>query len=415
MSIYPYTLDQKDLIGTGTFAHVLLGCDQKTGSPVAIKVFKNFDEERTKNERRLLGRVRGAPHVVQMREPSSIEQGSAIVFNLIRSSNTPSSPSVNLLDLIQKGAPLSHYQAISCAKQLLESLREFQEKRIIHADLTPRNMIFNPESNLLTVIDLGNAVPIFHLVNDCSRTTVTHRPPEMFLHHTAIGFGIDMWSFGVTFFFLLTGELPFYDGRDSTILGYILRSLGLPSEEYLNCCLYTRSILEGIMNKCSKCTWEILLRKHFLSRGTKQKDQDAILDLLRQIFTYEDRLAVEDALKSPLFDMDLHAHMDCTRIPLDQRKSHFLSVGNLTIPLTASCIHLPVKPCGAYQLAIVDPEGRRSEPFERLLWPGGTLSVPEEFFFSKQNVDSGQPPKENDQGNDGGELEERNACNPLQQ
>ncbi len=89
-------------------------------------------------------------------------------------------------------------------EQALEGLAYLHDKKIIHLDLKPENLMLDKKENVVRLIDLGSAHEIttksgdnFHVaINDVSPEFL---PPEV-ISSGPVGAYTDMWAFGVLLF-----------------------------------------------------------------------------------------------------------------------------------------------------------------------------------------------------------------------
>jgi tRNA A-37 threonylcarbamoyl transferase component Bud32 len=111
----------------------------------------------------------------------------------------------SLSELVQREGALSHEQARDIALQMCEILKELHGKGIIHRDFTPDNLILNSKGKL-KLIDFNVA----QQVQSGSTGTIVGKhaylPPEQFRGKATSQ--SDLYAFGATLFFLLTGQDP---------------------------------------------------------------------------------------------------------------------------------------------------------------------------------------------------------------
>ena len=418
ITLTEYTIHKRQPLGRGVSGSVFPGVNLRTGSPVAAKISRAFEESAdaynaVEGEHDLLQLIDGASHIIQRRDAFVLTAPKttrfALILDFVPSTNTPQAPTQSLSHLLDSEDPLPWYQIISCGKQLLECLLELKKRQIIHADLKPLNMVFNPDSNLLTLLDFANSTTLQDLQNNNNLTTDAYRSPEMFLERIDADFGPDMWSFGVTFFEICTrGRLPFYPDP----LASIFVNLGIPSDSYLSSCRSTDQVL---LRDFAANSWKDTLTREVPPPGAPDNYQEQVIDFLDKIFQYENRLTVEEALSHPLFQGDLQIHLNCEGIPKPVRKRLFLSTNGLVIPLTASCIHLP-RTQDKYFMQIVDTAVKCLRTFETYLKQGETLFLSDDgFAVSKEDGNRHQPPEENSNGEPPGDLQEGAHRNRLEQ
>ncbi len=115
---------------------------------------------------------------------------------------------------------LDETEKISIAKQILAGIGYLHEQGIIHRDLKPANILFKTDRmgrKVVKITDFG--ISRDNLTQDIGATTfgvgtVTYMAPEQFFQKTyGLNQGIsertDIWAFGIIFYRLFTGSMPF--------------------------------------------------------------------------------------------------------------------------------------------------------------------------------------------------------------
>ena len=213
-----YQVDKE--IGRGAMGMVYLGRDPKIGRTVAIKTMA-FDQEfdadnveavkqRFFREAETAGRL-NHPNIVTIYDVGEEQDLSYIAMDFI------------------EGAVLSRYatkdkllplgMALHVAAQVADALHYAHLNRVVHRDVKPGNIIFDPQSGHTTVTDFGVAC-----LTDASRTksgTILGSPsymsPEQLSGNRVDG-RADLFSLGVTIFEIVTGELPFVADSLSSLM-----------------------------------------------------------------------------------------------------------------------------------------------------------------------------------------------------
>lgn len=100
----------------------------------------------------------------------------------------------------------------------------------MHRDLTPRNILVEPETDTVVIADFGSA----KCIRDGDKSIAyvgarSYRAPELLFGSNSYSAAVDMWSFGCVAVELSTG-CPLFQSRTTTeqIL-LIMRLLGTPS------------------------------------------------------------------------------------------------------------------------------------------------------------------------------------------
>ncbi|MEG4294596.1 serine/threonine-protein kinase PknK, partial [Microcoleus sp. C2C3] len=96
-----------------------------------------------------------------------------------------------------------------------EILGQIHSANIIHKDINPSNIVYNPETKQLKIIDFGistqltRETPILKNPGVLEGTLAYISPEQTGRMNRALDYRSDFYSLGVTFYELLTGKLPF--------------------------------------------------------------------------------------------------------------------------------------------------------------------------------------------------------------
>ncbi|MEO1132119.1 MAG: ATP-binding sensor histidine kinase [Cyanobacteria bacterium J06639_1] len=120
----------------------------------------------------------------------------------------------SLKDLYQhRATSLEDFFEIAC--QVVEILGRIHSRNIIHKDINPSNIILNVETNQIKIIDFGIATqltrenPTLKNPRVLEGTLAYMAPEQTGRMNRALDYRTDFYSLGVTFYELLTGQLPF--------------------------------------------------------------------------------------------------------------------------------------------------------------------------------------------------------------
>lgn len=119
-------------------------------------------------------------------------------------------------------------QFLNLAHLMVEALDQIHAKGIIHTNINPSNIVYNPDNGVLKLIDFGLATTL-------SRETPTLKSPQALQvslsylspeqtgrMNRTVDYRTDFYSLGVTFYELLTGRLPFDATDDMELVHYHL-------------------------------------------------------------------------------------------------------------------------------------------------------------------------------------------------
>jgi serine/threonine protein kinase len=106
-------------------------------------------------------------------------------------------------------------QFLRIAIQTAEILAQIHAAKIIHKDINPANILLNPETGQVKIIDFGIATvftrenPTLKNPNTLEGTLAYISPEQTGRMNRSLDYRTDFYSLGVTFYELLTGQLPF--------------------------------------------------------------------------------------------------------------------------------------------------------------------------------------------------------------
>lgn len=220
-------------IGEGTYATVYRAQDETTGQQVALKEIRlNPDEGAPSTALREISFMRelSHPNIVKLIEVIHTPQSLCLVFELLQHDLK------YLLDMRRKQKkPFSLEQIQSVMYQILSGLAFCHDRKILHRDLKPQNLLLSAEGHV-KLADFGLARGFGIPVNAFSSEVVTlwYRPPDILLGSTSYTTPIDMWSVGCIMAELIL-LFPLFTGKNNEDqIKRIFKVLGTPSMELLN-------------------------------------------------------------------------------------------------------------------------------------------------------------------------------------
>ncbi|MEG4799247.1 AAA family ATPase [Microcoleus sp. ARI1-B5] len=116
---------------------------------------------------------------------------------------------------IESNSDFSIREFLKIAINLAEILGQIHSSNIIHKDINPSNIVFNPETGILKIIDFGISTqltrenPTLKNPNVLEGTLAYMSPEQTGRMNRSLDYRTDFYSLGVTFYELLTGQLPF--------------------------------------------------------------------------------------------------------------------------------------------------------------------------------------------------------------
>ncbi|OUL32643.1 AAA family ATPase [Nostoc sp. 106C] len=114
-----------------------------------------------------------------------------------------------------QGRPLTLEKFLPIAIQLADTLHQLHQQRVIHKDIKPANILIHPYTNHTKLIDfsistlLPREIQQIQSLNTLEGTLAYLSPEQTGRMNRGIDYRSDFYSLGVSFFELLTGQLPF--------------------------------------------------------------------------------------------------------------------------------------------------------------------------------------------------------------
>ncbi|MDZ8107089.1 MAG: AAA family ATPase [Nostoc sp. DedQUE12a] len=111
--------------------------------------------------------------------------------------------------------PLTLQKFLPIALQLLDTLHQLHQQRVIHKDIKPANILIHPDTKQVKLIDFSIASLLpretqeIQSINGLEGTLAYLSPEQTGRMNRGIDYRSDFYSLGVTFFELLSGQLPF--------------------------------------------------------------------------------------------------------------------------------------------------------------------------------------------------------------
>ena len=211
-------------LGQGAQGETAEGLDRETGRNVCIKARKSSCTKARAKERFLReGQFQSNdPHLAN---PIFADE-DYIVFPLL--------PAQNLADLLADGWIPSKEDTLIITVRGLEALATLHPKGIIHRDIKPGNILFNPQTKVTVLIDLGVA-HFRHLsritqLGDRLATTL-YASPEHLTDARTVDERSDLYALGVLMYFLLTGTDAFLAPSNEAITQRVLHDTPQPIEK----------------------------------------------------------------------------------------------------------------------------------------------------------------------------------------
>lgn len=208
-SLGRYELER--VIGRGAMATVYLGRDPTINRRVAIKTLplaEEFEENdlataraNFKREAESAGRL-SHPHIISIYDAGEDNQVAYLAMEYIEGRS--------LSHYAQVGRLLHPKVVFELMARAAEALHYAHTQNVVHRDVKPANILYNPATDTMKITDFGIA-----RLTDSSRTrtgiilgTPSYMSPEQLSASQVTGQS-DLYSLGVTMYHLLTGAPPF--------------------------------------------------------------------------------------------------------------------------------------------------------------------------------------------------------------
>ncbi|AWP11590.1 putative homeodomain-interacting protein kinase 2-like [Scophthalmus maximus] len=222
-----------DFIGEGVYGKVAQCVDLTTGEDVAIKIYKENDEEIIQSELATLEEVRALHHdrhnIVKFIESFHFGELPCLVFEMLDTS---------LCDMMEDRdhTRLGLNEIRPVTQQLLVALEALKNMGIIHMDLKPDNIMLVDHKDQpfkIRLIDFGLALRLSQVEVEEAIQNLAYAAPEVVLG-LRLSEAVDMWAVGCVMAYMYFGMdlFPFdcpYDWMNT-----VVHLLGCPDKNQIN-------------------------------------------------------------------------------------------------------------------------------------------------------------------------------------
>jgi len=285
--------DVLGVVGEGAYGVVLKCKNKDTNELVAIKKFKESEEDEvvrktTLREVKIL-RIMRHENIVQLREAFRRKGKLYLVFEFVEKSM------LDILEANPNGVDVETVRVLTC--QLIRAIEYCHRHDVIHRDIKPENLLISPQDNALRLCDFGFART---MTADSPLTdyvaTRWYRAPELLLGSTRYGKDVDIWAVGCIMGELTDGQPLFAGESEVDQLFVIQKVLGSLIPEHMEMFLRNPRFLGIQFPDVSRPE---TLEKRYARRMPKLQMQ-----VLKGALVMEPRrrLTAKDGLRMPWFE-----------------------------------------------------------------------------------------------------------------
>ena len=315
-----YSYDpQTDFLGKGGFATVYKAYDLKLDMPVALKFFQPQDQA---NKYTIINEIKRA---IILSHPNIVKYYGVETLINRNFHGQEEEVQIGVMEFVQEGQmktymthnPLNLDQLKKLLIDILEGLKYLHSEGVIHRDIKPQNILLGRDKQnrlVAKIADFGisksadsNQASASILLGTIEYMAPEQFNPERYGVNKKISYNVDIWAFGVTAFYLLTGNLLFGSRSGDTSaaemiskivnaegLGNKLTSIEQPFKSVLEKCIVSNAndrtndideliaILKGVVYKKEEDKVDVFAASptlnHFNSPSTSQAAQSISAD-----------------------------------------------------------------------------------------------------------------------------------------
>jgi serine/threonine protein kinase len=208
-----------DLLGEGGMGEVYKARHRRLGRVVALKAICQGQLDDLDAQVRFQREIKAVGH---LDHPNIVRALDADEANGVHFYVMEYVEGTDLGKLVEQRGPLRIELACYCILQASLGLQHAHERGLVHRDIKPSNLLLTHGDNTVKLLDLGLArLDRLREKADASQTltiagvvigTPDFIAPEQARDAHSADIRADLYSLGCTFYFLLTGEVPFPEG-----------------------------------------------------------------------------------------------------------------------------------------------------------------------------------------------------------
>ncbi len=132
----------------------------------------------------------------------------------------------------EQGLSIGDFLELACS--LVRMLMQTHQQGVIHKDINPDNIVYNPDNGQLKLIDFGLSTvlnrehPVLTTFNHLEGTLSYIAPEQTGRTSLSLDYRADYYSLGITYYHLLTGQLPFHAEDDIALVHSHIAKMATP-------------------------------------------------------------------------------------------------------------------------------------------------------------------------------------------
>ncbi|KAJ6248508.1 casein kinase ii subunit alpha [Anaeramoeba flamelloides] len=288
-----YMVTQK--IGRGKYSDVFLSKCLINNKKCVVKVLKPVQNNKTNREIKVLSNLFGGPNIIKLLDLVQDETCSipSLIFNYVKNEY-----------FRQLYPKFTDYEIRFYLYKILQALDYAHSNGIIHRDIKPHNIMIDPKTKELAIIDWG--LSEFYFPNQRYNLKVASRyykAPELLVGYHRYNYSMDIFALGCTFAGMIFNVDIFFRGKNNhDQLVQIVKVLGTDSlDKYLT--KYNIKLKPKFKKKIGehqKKNWSV-----FVNNSNKKLVNTQALDLLDKMLLYDhvDRITAKEAMGHSYFDI----------------------------------------------------------------------------------------------------------------
>jgi serine/threonine protein kinase len=196
---------------------------------------------------------------------------------------------------------------------ILCGLKYLHDNKIIHGDIKPENMLIFDSTKSIQLADFG--LLVHHYPGKKIPSTYNYsqwfRPIDLMMKNKRFDFSADMWAYGCLLYFMLTGKYLFAKNKDIKMVVRVISRLGSPSNKFFNRYPWFHKEIKRLLRTGKVSTFNKWKVRKGIAKMLSPIEFYYAFKLVEDCLKYlpEDRITVDKALKSPLFNSIYHTRI----------------------------------------------------------------------------------------------------------